>query len=149
MKIILLFAWLLLPGILLAQEAAEPFKDSNLIVVESELPPATALKQVALLLQEKGYFIQKYDPELQSLIADKTSTERDGILYRIQILAQESSGTRLHFFGDFRSGSENGDYFGVAQFDKGILKKSGGYIFDEIIKLAKAVPGKRLWYSKL
>jgi len=149
MKKLLLLILLLFPFIILAQDAAEPFKNADLIIVESELKSVEALKQVALLMQERGYIIQRYDPELLSLVANKTSAEPSNALFRIQVYIKETPGTRLQFSGDYRFGSKDGDVFGVIQYYTGVFHKLNNVIFLEMEKLAKAVPGSRMYYSKL
>lgn len=149
MKKFLLFIWLLLPISLLAQEATEPFADADLIITESNLNPAATLKQAALLLQEHGFFVQKYDPELMSITADKTLTEPSHLLMRVQIYIREQNGTRLHLFGDYKYGSSEGTYYSKARFQKGIFQKTDAAVFAKIDKLAKAFRGNHLLYSKL
>jgi len=149
MKKLLLGILLLLPSVLSAQEAAEPFKDADLIIVESELKPTAALKYVALFMQEQGYIIQRYDPELRSLVANKTSADPVGILFRIQVFIKETAGSRLQFSGDYRSGSDDGVYFRAIQYYTGPFKGLKNAIFTEMDKVAKAIPGSQLFYSKL
>ena len=149
MKKLLLFALFFWPVMLFAQEADEPFKNSDLIIVESDLKPADALKQVALLMQERGFIIQRYSPELQSLVANKTSADPGGILFRIQVFIKETRGTKLQFSGDYQSGSDDGVYFRAIQYQTGIFQGIHNAIFNEMDKLAKAVSGSKLVYSKL
>jgi hypothetical protein len=99
-------------------------------------------------MQERGYIIQRYDPELLSLVANKTTTDLTNALFRIQVYIKETPVTKLQFSGDYRIGSKDGDIFNTIQYYTGVFYKLNNVIFAEMEKLAQAVPGNKLTYSK-
>ena len=145
----LLFAFLFLPFSLFAQEADKPYKYSNLIIIEINNTPESALKQLAYLMQDYGYAIIRFDKELNSFLAQKPETDRANYTYQVQAFIREKNGVRIHLFGNYKAVTEDGEDLGQASFQDGLFNHTELDFFKNLNKIAKAFPGGRVKYGKL
>lgn len=149
MKNLLLFFLILSPFSLFAQESDKPFKNANLIIIETTITPETALKQLAFILQDHGYYILRFDKEINSFLAEKPEFERVNYTYQVQASIREQASVRIHIFGNYKLRGDGGETLGQASFEEGIFKHPELDFFENINKIAKAFPGGRVKYSKL
>jgi len=147
----LLFFFLLLPFYAIAQEDAQPIADADLIIVEAKGNPETALKQLAMLMQEKGYFIQDYNKELLNINATKISNSSYALEVRVNayIREKEKETFSIYVFGEYNYKNGEDEYHGRATFNNSLLRRLEKNAFEEIDKLIKAYPNGTVKYSKL
>jgi len=142
---------LLLPFYAIAQESAQPFPDSNLIIIEVNGRPDSVLKQVALVMQEKGYFIQDYNKELLNISSNRVTDSFYNIKVRVNayIREKERDVLRIYFFGEYNSKNGEDAYQGNAVYNNNLLRRLERIAFEEMDKLIKAYPRSNIIYSKL
>ncbi|KAA5549576.1 hypothetical protein [Adhaeribacter rhizoryzae] len=150
MKKILLFLFLL-PLYALAQEDEKPLPEADLIIVETKGELVMVLKELALVMQEKGYFIEDYNKELLNIIATKRTTSWHSLEIKVNayIREKENGNLNLYFFGAYNTKNGEEQYQGSANFNNNLLRRNERIAFEEINKLAKAFPGSSVIYGKL
>jgi hypothetical protein len=147
MKHLLLIIALLLPlgasaqKVIIGQESLLPFKKANVILATTPDSAKTALRKMAVIMQQKGFIIDRLDYDLLS-ISTKPHAFQSSV-YTMVVLAVWESG-HLKFMGQWR-----GQALGMTvEEDVAFTNPASKKAFSEMQNLALAYPNAKVTYMQ-
>ncbi|GAB2958963.1 hypothetical protein GCM10027048_27680 [Hymenobacter coalescens] len=126
--------------------ADQPFKKANVILVQTPDSPAVALRNLARVLVQQGYTIQRLDEQMGTLRTDPRSLPK-GFSPTLTIVALATKSGTLALRGEFVIDAATLGRVSYTTEFVGMENAANKLTFREVEKAAKAYPGGRVQYS--